>query len=74
MRTRTEGVAQTTLTEKGIIRVDEYGHTILDLTSLHQTNDTDFQKCRNVGEYTLAFILKFKRNLSWIKTSTDKGL
>lgn len=72
MKTRTEGVAQTTLKEKGIIKVDADGHTILDLTRFHEVSDTDFLKCRNVGEYTLAFIIKFRKSLSWIDLLTKK--
>lgn len=72
MRTRTEGVVQTTLTDKGIIKVDADGHTILDLTRLHEVSDTDFLKCRNVGEYTLAFIIKFRKSLNWIKLFPEK--
>lgn len=72
MRTRTEGVAQTTLTDKEIIKVDADGHTILDLTRLHEVSDTDFLKCRNVGEYTLGFIIKFRRSLNWIELFTQK--
>lgn len=72
MKTRTEGVAQTTLKQKGIIKTDAEGHTILDLTRLHEVSDTDFLKCRNVGEYTLGFILKFRRSLNWIELITKK--
>lgn len=72
MRTRTEGVAQTTLTDKEIIKVDADGHTILDLTRLHEVSDADFLKCRNVGEYTLAFIIKFRKSLNWIELFTEK--
>ena len=72
MTTRTEGVAQTTLTHKEIIKVDADGHTILDLTRLHEVSDADFLKCRNVGEYTLAFIIKFRKSLNWIELFTEK--
>lgn len=72
MRTRTEGVAQTTLTDKEIIKVNADGHTILDLTRLHEVSDADFLKCRNVGEYTLAFIIKFRKSLNWIELFTEK--
>lgn len=72
MKTRTEGVAQTTLKEKEIIKVDADGHTILDLTRLRKISDADLLKCRNVGEYTLAFILQFRKRLNWIELITER--
>lgn len=71
MKTRTEGVAQTTLKQKGVIKVDADGHTVLDLTRLNEISDKEFLLCRNVGEYTLNFILKFKRCLKWIELPSN---
>lgn len=60
-----ESRAKFILREAGILK-SENMHDFIDITELKRMRDEDFLRMRHVGDATIEFINKFRKQFDWI--------
>lgn len=58
--------ARSLLRDVEVLRYDEKGHYVIDVSLLRTIPDDELKRHRNVGEKTLEKIREIRRSLDWV--------